>query len=83
MADVASCEPSTNLGAGYTMAISAPTEITAAATIVQFWNASVSPAVWITVFGVFITALNFCNVKLYGEVSTRERTPGRSSSIHA
>ncbi|CAI7577447.1 unnamed protein product [Penicillium bialowiezense] len=51
----------------YTMAISAPTEITAAATIVQFWNDSVSPAVWITVFGVFITALNFCNVKLYGE----------------
>lgn len=52
------------------MAISAPTEITAAATIVQFWNDSVSPAVWITVFGVFITALNFCNVKLYGEVSS-------------
>jgi len=51
------------------MAISAPAEITAAATIVQFWNASVSPAVWITVFGLVIAVLNFCGVRLYGEVS--------------
>jgi amino acid transporter len=51
------------------MAISAPAEITAAATIVQFWNSSVSPAVWITVFGLAIALLNFCGVRLYGEVS--------------
>lgn len=57
---------------GYTMAISAPTEITAAATIVEFWHPSVNPAVWMTVFGVFITGLNFCNVRFYGEVSVRE-----------
>jgi yeast amino acid transporter len=28
----------------------------------------VSPAVWITVFLAVIAALNFCGVKLYGEV---------------
>lgn len=50
------------------MAISAPTEITAAATLVQFWDVDVSPAVWITVFGVFIVVVNFCGVRLYGEV---------------
>jgi amino acid transporter len=49
------------------MAISAPAEITAAATIVQFWNPPVDPAVWITVFGFCIAVLNFCNVRLYGE----------------
>ncbi|KAK7967278.1 uncharacterized protein PG986_001555, partial [Apiospora aurea] len=51
----------------YTMAISVPAEISAAATIVQYWNWWVSPAVWITVFLVFIMALNFCAVRLYGE----------------
>lgn len=58
----------TNLG--YTMAISAPAEIEAAATLVQFWNTSVNIVVWITVFGVFIVTLNFCGVRLYGEVNT-------------
>lgn len=51
------------------MAISAPTEITAAATLIQFWNTEVNVAVWIAVFGFFIVALNFCGVRLYGEVS--------------
>ncbi|KAK7935003.1 amino acid transporter [Apiospora marii] len=52
---------------GYTMAISVPAEISAAATIMQYWNWWVSPAVWITVFLVFIVVLNFCGVRLYGE----------------
>jgi len=51
------------------MSISVPAEISAAATLVQFWNHSISPAVWITVFLVFIIAINFCGVRLYGEVS--------------
>ncbi|KAL5338022.1 amino acid permease/ SLC12A domain-containing protein [Aspergillus crustosus] len=51
----------------YTMSISAPAEITAAATIVQFWNVDVNLAVWITVFGVFIVVVNFSGVRLYGE----------------
>lgn len=50
------------------MAISVPAEISAAATIVQYWNWWVNPAVWITLFLVFIVVLNFCGVRLYGEV---------------
>lgn len=53
---------------GYTMAISVPAEISAAATVIQFWNASINSAVWISVFLVLIILLNLCGVKLYGEV---------------
>ncbi|KAI1853953.1 hypothetical protein JX266_001094 [Neoarthrinium moseri] len=51
----------------YTMSISVPAEISAAATVIQFWNTRVNPAVWITIFLVSIVILNFCGVKLYGE----------------
>ncbi|KAK2002620.1 amino acid permease [Colletotrichum falcatum] len=51
----------------YTMSISVPAEISAAATLIQFWNTSVNPGVWITVFLVFIITINFCGVRLYGE----------------
>ncbi|WYZ38131.1 hypothetical protein EsH8_III_000045 [Colletotrichum jinshuiense] len=51
----------------YTMSISVPAEISAAATLIQFWNTSVNPGVWITVFLVFIVTVNFCGVRLYGE----------------
>ncbi|OAQ67341.1 proline-specific permease [Purpureocillium lilacinum] len=51
----------------YTMAISAPAEISAAATLIQFWNTDINPGVWITVFLVVIIVLNFCGVRLYGE----------------
>lgn len=50
------------------MAITIPAEISAAATVIQFWNTSVNPGVWITVFLVFIIALNLLGVRLYGEV---------------
>ncbi|KAK2060665.1 amino acid permease [Colletotrichum caudatum] len=51
----------------YTMSISVPAEISAAATLIQFWNTSVNPGVWITVFLLFIITINFCGVRLYGE----------------
>ncbi|KAL4982300.1 amino acid permease/ SLC12A domain-containing protein [Aspergillus falconensis] len=51
----------------YTMSISAPAEITAAATLIQFWRTDISPAVWITVFSAVIIAINFSNVRIYGE----------------
>lgn len=51
----------------YTMAISVPAELSAAATIVQFWDTTTNPAVWITVFLVVIVALNFAGVRFYGE----------------
>ncbi|KAG9249739.1 amino acid permease/ SLC12A domain-containing protein [Emericellopsis atlantica] len=49
------------------MAIVVPTDMSAAATIIQFWNTSVHPAVWITIFSVCIVVLNFLGVRLYGE----------------
>ncbi|KAL7783256.1 Aldehyde/histidinol dehydrogenase [Trichoderma ceciliae] len=44
----------------YTIAITVPAEITAASTVIQFWNASINPGVWITVFLVVVIALNLC-----------------------
>ncbi|KAL4817638.1 amino acid permease/ SLC12A domain-containing protein [Aspergillus spinulosporus] len=51
----------------YTMSITAPAEVIAAATLVQYWRVDVSIAVWITVFALFILVINFCNIRLYGE----------------
>ncbi|KAK4543240.1 hypothetical protein LTR36_005790 [Oleoguttula mirabilis] len=51
----------------YTMAITAPAELSAAATVIQFWNASINQAVWFSIFIVLIMLLNFCPVKWYGE----------------
>ncbi|EED21242.1 amino acid transporter, putative [Talaromyces stipitatus ATCC 10500] len=51
----------------YTMSISVPAEISAAATVIQFWNSSINPAVWISVFLVLIVLLNLCGVRFYGE----------------
>lgn len=50
------------------MAITVPAEISAAATVIQFWNQSINPGAWITIFLVVIVALNLCGVRLYGEV---------------
>ncbi|BDD63609.1 hypothetical protein MPDQ_004261 [Monascus purpureus] len=64
-------EPALGAAAGwnfwYAMTISVPAELSAAATVIQFWNKSINPAVWISVFLVFIVVLNFCEVRLYGE----------------
>ncbi|KAE9968107.1 hypothetical protein BLS_006015 [Venturia inaequalis] len=51
----------------YTMAITGPAELSAAATIINFWDSSINPAVWFTVFIVVIVVLNFAPVKAYGE----------------
>lgn len=56
------------------MTISVPAELSAAATVIQFWNKSINPAVWISVFLVFIVVLNFCEVRLYGEVCSEHNT---------
>jgi amino acid transporter len=52
---------------GYTMAITAPAELSAAATVINFWNSSINQAVWFSVFIVVIVILNFAPVKAYGE----------------
>jgi len=55
------------------IAIAVPAEISAAAVLVQFWNTSIHPAVWITIFLVFIVVVNFCGVRLYGEVRSKRK----------
>lgn len=49
------------------MAISVPAEISAAATLVQYWNETINVAAWITIFLVFIIGVNLAGVRLYGE----------------
>ncbi|KAH7305535.1 amino acid permease [Stachybotrys elegans] len=51
----------------YTMSITAAAEVSAAATVIQFWNTSVNPAAWITPIAAVILSINFCGVRLYGE----------------
>lgn len=51
------------------MAITGPAELSAAATLINFWSPGISPAVWYTVFIVVIVMINFCGVRVYGEVT--------------
>ncbi|EGF98367.1 uncharacterized protein MELLADRAFT_51018 [Melampsora larici-populina 98AG31] len=51
----------------YSFGITLPTEITAAAIVVQYWTSSVNVAVWITIFLITICAINFFGVRWYGE----------------
>ncbi|GAA5892923.1 hypothetical protein JCM6882_006895 [Rhodosporidiobolus microsporus] len=51
----------------YSYAITLPTEITAAALVIQFWRDDINVAVWITVFYVVICGFNFLGVRAYGE----------------
>jgi amino acid transporter len=44
-----------------------PLELVAASIVIQYWNETVSPAVFITVFLVIITVINLFGVKGYGE----------------
>lgn len=53
----------------YTMAVTAPAELAAAATLINFWDNDINPAVWYSVFISIIVVINFCGVKIYGEVS--------------
>ncbi|POW07454.1 hypothetical protein PSTT_08234, partial [Puccinia striiformis] len=54
----------------YSFAVTLPTEITAAGIVIKYWTANVNVAVWITIFLVATTAVNFFGVKWYGEVSS-------------
>ncbi|BGO94857.1 hypothetical protein NBRC10512_002524 [Rhodotorula toruloides] len=53
----------------YSWAITLPTEIVAAALVLDYWPgaARVNVAVWITIFFIVITAFNFMGVGAYGE----------------
>jgi len=51
----------------YSYAITLPTELTAAAIVIQYWNSSINVAAWITILYVLILVINFMGVRWYGE----------------
>ena len=51
----------------YSYAITLPTEVTAAAIVISYWDATTTPAAWITVFLFVIVCINFAGVRWYGE----------------
>jgi yeast amino acid transporter len=44
-----------------------PLEIFAGSITVNYWNANISPAVWVTIFWVIIIFINLFGVRGYGE----------------
>ncbi|OKL59901.1 hypothetical protein UA08_04539 [Talaromyces atroroseus] len=51
----------------YMMAVTGPAELSAAATLIDFWDSSINPGVWYTVFIVLIIIMTYCGVRVYGE----------------
>ncbi|QRV74899.1 amino acid permease [Ceratobasidium sp. AG-Ba] len=51
----------------YSYAITLPTELTAAAIVIDYWPNNVNVAVWITILFVAIVIINFLGVRWYGE----------------
>ncbi|KAL5358611.1 amino acid permease/ SLC12A domain-containing protein [Aspergillus floccosus] len=51
----------------YSLGILVPYEIVAASMVIDYWNAGVHIAVWITIMLVVIVLLNFMPVRAYGE----------------
>lgn len=52
----------------YAQALLAPAEISAAAFVIQYWTTKVHVAVWISIMWATMVALNFCAVKVFGEI---------------
>ncbi|KAK4073546.1 uncharacterized protein Triagg1_5372 [Trichoderma aggressivum f. europaeum] len=52
----------------YNCAITVCAEISAAAAVIQFWNDTISPAVWISIIIVLIFIFNLIDVGVFGEV---------------
>lgn len=51
----------------YAQALLTPAEISAAAFVIEYWS-DLNPAIWISIFWASIVALNFCAVKVFGEI---------------
>lgn len=52
----------------YACAIALPAEMIAAAVVVSFWNYTISPAAWVTLFGGLVILSNLLFVRVYGEL---------------
>jgi amino acid transporter len=44
-----------------------PLEIVAASITIGYWNTSINPAAWVTIFWVLIVSINLFGVRGYGE----------------
>lgn len=51
----------------YSLGILVPYELVASTLLIDFWNPSVNPAVWISIILVIIVLLNFLPVRFFGE----------------
>lgn len=53
----------------FSYGITIPTEISAAALVISFWdpNQTINPAAWVSIFMVICVAVNFAPVRVYGE----------------
>ena len=64
-------DPALSFAAGwneiYSHMVGLPSEIVAAAVIVEFWTTAVNSAVWITIFGLLVLGSNIYLVRIYGE----------------
>lgn len=65
-------DPSWGIALGWTYALSwmltLPFEITAASLTIQYWNSTLSPAIFISIFLVVLIIIQFFGVRGYGEV---------------
>lgn len=55
----------------YSLGILVPYEITAAGLVIDYWNADVHIAIWISIMIVVIVGLNLLPVKFYGVSGSR------------
>ncbi|KAF8474307.1 amino acid permease/ SLC12A domain-containing protein [Gautieria morchelliformis] len=51
----------------YNWTIILPTELSAAAILINFWNKSVNNAVWVTIFLIVVVVINMMGAGVYGE----------------
>ncbi|MCO5549822.1 hypothetical protein L7F22_003296 [Adiantum nelumboides] len=53
----------------FSYGITIPTEISAAALVISFWdpNGTINPAAWVSIFMVICVGVNFAPVRVYGE----------------
>ncbi|KAJ5981100.1 hypothetical protein N7481_008398 [Penicillium waksmanii] len=48
--------------------IAAPTNLTAAGLVIEYWRPDLNVAIWIAVFGVVVVTINLFNVRVFGEI---------------
>lgn len=63
------CCVNANVGASYALQwlFVLPIEIISGALTIQFWNSSINPAIFVTIFLITIVTINMFGIKGYGE----------------